>query len=101
MAVAAFAGATKVASGTCGIIAADKLSDHAGASVLLGGTAAYAAGTGTTLFDNLKINVIRERRFELQKRNATSAQDVLARELRDLDVLDNQLTRSECAQPVD
>jgi hypothetical protein len=101
MAVAAFAGATKVAAGTCGIIAADKLSDHAGASVLLGGTAAYTAGVGATLCDNLKINVIRERRFDLQKRNATSSQNVLARELKDLDVLDNQLRITECAQPVD
>jgi hypothetical protein len=98
VAVATFAGSTKVVFGTCGVIAADKLSGHAGASTLLGGTAAYATGTAVTLFDNLRINIARERRFDLQRKTATSANDVLARELNDLDVLDKQLTTSECAK---
>jgi hypothetical protein len=97
LAVAGFSGSTKVATGTCGVIAADRLSDHAGASTLLGGTAAYATGTGVALLDNLRINIAHERRYQLQRKTGTSANHVLLREINDLDLLDKQLSMSECA----
>jgi len=95
VAVGLLAGSTKVASGTCGIIAADRLGDHAAAALLLGGTTAYASGTDLTLADTLVINVKRERRYQNQQKNGTTVKDVLSSELSDLDKLDEHLTKVE------
>jgi hypothetical protein len=91
--VGLIAGGSKVAAGTSGIIAADRLSNSAAAPLLLGGTTAYASGTDLTLFDNLAINIKRERRYQNQQKSGTSVKNVLSRELSELDKLDDQLMK--------
>jgi hypothetical protein len=98
VAVGLLAGGSKVAAGTSGIIAADRLSNSAAAPLLLGGTIAYASGTDLTLFDNIAINIKSERRYQYQRKNGTSAQDVLSHELSDLNKLDDRLSKVELAR---
>jgi hypothetical protein len=91
--VGLIAGGSKVAAGTSGIIAADRLSNSAAAPLLLGGTIAYASGTDLTLFDNIAINIKSERRYQNQQKSGTSVKNVLSRELSELDKLDDQLMK--------
>lgn len=98
VAVGLLAGGSKVASGTSGIIAADRLTNSAAAPLLLGGTTAYASGTDLTLFDNIVINVKRERRYQNNRKNGTSVKDVLSRELNALNKLDDQLSKVESSR---
>ena len=98
VAVGLLAGGSKVAAGTSGIIAADRLSSSAAAPLLLGGTTAYASGTDLTLLDNLSINIKRERRYQNQQKSGTSIKDDMSGELSDLNKLDNQLVKIEPAR---
>ncbi|MBU6455706.1 MAG: hypothetical protein KGS72_28305 [Cyanobacteria bacterium REEB67] len=95
IAVGLFAGATKVSSGICGIIAADGLSANSGAPLLLGGTASYTVGASVIALDNINLNVKRERRVQREAREGTSTQAVLAKRLAALEEIDNHLREVE------
>jgi hypothetical protein len=95
IAVGLFAGATKVSSGICGIVAADGLSASSGAPILLGGTASYTVGASVIALDNININVKREIRVERETREGTSTKAVLAKRLEALNEIDKHLSEVE------
>jgi hypothetical protein len=95
VAIGLLAGGSKVAAGTAGLIAADRLGAHAAAPLLIGGTTAYAAGTDLTLGDNLMLNIKHETRYHTQKNSGTAVKDILSLELGELDRLDDQLIKVE------
>jgi hypothetical protein len=92
-AVGALSGSSKVASGITGIIAAGRYTDQPkkGAPLLLGGTISYAAGTDIILFDNLRLEILREIRYQRDKAAGTLPRKLLEEQLTKLDSLDQTL----------